>query len=183
MGLARCATQGEGTSSLHVSPDLCPDNSSLGLLLLPEVTLGSLKSLSQALVAELSSLCQEKNVDMWWAVCLVGGWISLHFIQPHSPDTAAIIVQLSAVWFPYPPHWGHPRSAGDLLPPSLPPCYHLFSHGEGLRVGSEGPPSVPHLAGGLASDRARRGAHLGNSSRKHPTLLCFRTGVSPAHGK
>lgn len=70
-GACRVYRTGEGLHSLHVSSDPCLGNSSLGLLLLPEATLGSLKPLSQFLVTELSSLCQGRNVAMcgqcsWW---------------------------------------------------------------------------------------------------------------------
>lgn len=138
----------------------------LGLLFLLEATLGSLKPLSEFLAAELSSLCQEGIVGMWWAVCPVGRWISPRFIQPHSQDTATIkSTQQQGT------HLGTEGQQGTRNPLSpLPTCY-LATHRKGMRAGSEGL-SVLHLAGGLA----RRGAHLGNSSQKPLTLLCMGIG-------
>lgn len=147
--------------------------SSLGLLFLLEATLGSLKPLSEFLAAELSSLCQEGIVGMRWAVCPVGGWVSPHFTQPHSQDTATIkSTQQQGT------HLGTENRQGTRNPLSPLPTCHLSTHGKGLRAGSEGP-SVLNLAGGLA----RRGAHLGNSSQKCLTPLCIGIGKSPADGK
>lgn len=175
-GLAECATQEMGTSSLHVSPDLCADKlPSLGLLLLLEATLGSLKPLSELLAAELSSLCQEGLVGMGWEVCPVGGWLSPRFTQPDSPRHCYQHVNSAGIWFPY---LGTKDQQGTwnpyrlLFPRAICP---LMRRPEGCQGG----PSVLHLAGGLV----RRGAHLGHSSQKPPTPLCFRIGVSPADGK
>ena len=172
-GLAECATQGKGASSLHVSPDLCVDSSQAWGCSCFWKTSWALRNHCQNSLLLSSPACARR--DLWGCDGQHARWAGGSDPTSHSlpPKTLPPSSQLSSSLASLSTHLGTEDQQGtwNPLPPSLPTC-HLPTRGKGLRAASQGP-SVLHLAGGLA----RRGAHrklLPEAS--HPALLLQQMG-------